>query len=411
MSVLDNAPAMGADIDFEAWRHNIRASTFGLYHYNMGVALRKAGSADTAMAALQRAIEVMPDLVQAYRQLETLLDECGRPVEAAETRHRAMAVDPAYQAKALYHEGCELYDTGSLEQAAASFEEALRHAPDLLEARCYLALVHHTLGHSDVPVPDVPSGFDPVSAFDLGRNYWLLTSLSYNRGFREPSWFAISSRTAEAFIRYRPDQLFGYHHLGCIQREAGQLDAALGMFEESARRFEVDFSFWADFGLVLLAAGDLGRAEETLRRAIALNDKEPMPLNRLGFVLQAQGRADAAVEAHERASALNRIGPLQLSGLAMARELQGNWESALELSRAAVEAGKADPHMKTDPWMLTGFALALEAVGQTEEALEAHRGAIALAPGLLPIQARYRPWAHDRLWKRYDELGFSSSWR
>lgn len=411
MTVAHNAQTGGEQIDYEAWRHNIRTSTFGLYHYNMGVALRKEGSTAAALTALQRAVDAQPDLLQAYRQLETLLQECGQPAQAEDVRRRALAVDPAYSAKAAYHEGADFYQAEMLKRAAESFEQALRNAPDFLPAQCYLHLVQLKLGRADVPVPDMPPNFDPVLAHDLAHEYRLLCSLSYNRGSMEPSWFAVSSRAAEAYIRYVPDQIFGFHHLASVQREAGQLDAAIQSFKECASRFGGDMSVWSDFGLCLLAAGDLQSAEEVLRKALALNDKAPFPLNRLGFVLQAQGRTDAAIEAHEAAALLYRNGPFQISGLALAREMEGKWESALNLHRAAVDAAKSDPHMKTDPWMLTGLGLALEAVGRTEEALEAHRSAIALAPGWLPIQARCRPWARERLWACYDRLGFSSSWR
>jgi superkiller protein 3 len=55
----------------------------GLAYYYRGEALNRLGRVDEAMAALERALELLPRNSRAYYTLGILLDKKNRPEEAA----------------------------------------------------------------------------------------------------------------------------------------------------------------------------------------------------------------------------------------------------------------------------------------------------------------------------------------
>lgn len=126
--------------------------------------------------------------------------------------------------------------------------------------------------------------------------------------------------------------------------------------------------------LDLFGSGDMARAEEVLRGAVAGEHAPPEALELLGGVLSAQGRFAEALQWYDRAKALRPSSPSLRHNRAQALSVLGRPREALEDLEEAVRL-KPDLH---PAWNQMGGVLA--ALGDTAAAERAYRKALALRP-------------------------------
>ncbi len=98
-----------------------------------------------AMAAYRRALELDPDLPDAWLNLGRLLHEHGELAEAERSYRRAVALQPD-EPTAAYNLGVVLQDLGRRAEAAAAYERTLELDPTFTEAHYNLSVVYEELG-------------------------------------------------------------------------------------------------------------------------------------------------------------------------------------------------------------------------------------------------------------------------
>ncbi len=122
--------------------------------------------------------------------------------------------------------------------------------------------------------------------------------------------------------------------------------------------------------------GDLGKAEQSLRKAIALRPGEPVLHSNLGNVLKDRGRLSEAIESYEQALRLNPTHADAHYNLGAALTKAGKWDEAIESYRRAVanNPGFADAHYN--------LGNALRELGAVGDAVMAYEQAIRHKPRL-----------------------------
>jgi eukaryotic-like serine/threonine-protein kinase len=108
-------------------------------HYNVGVAYRRKGDPESAVAAFRKAVRFNPKFAQAYRALGTTLENRESLDEAVAAYREAIRLQPR-EAYFHYLLGHALDARGSRAQAIAAYREAVRLNPDFAEAHCNLGL-------------------------------------------------------------------------------------------------------------------------------------------------------------------------------------------------------------------------------------------------------------------------------
>jgi tetratricopeptide (TPR) repeat protein len=197
-------------------------------HNNLGNALGQRGRLDDAVASYQRALALSPEFAEAHNNLGYVLRGLGRLDDAVSSYRRALQIRPGY-AEAHHNLGDALQRLGQLEQAVASYQRALAHSPDFAEA-------HHNLGNAQ-------------------RSLGLLDDAlaSYRRA-----------------LQLKPDFTAAHANLGISLRLAGDEAAA----EASCRRaLAIDPNFAASIATLADISADQGRfaeAEQLFQRAIAI---------------------------------------------------------------------------------------------------------------------------------------------
>jgi tetratricopeptide (TPR) repeat protein len=126
--------------------------------------------------------------------------------------------------------------------------------------------------------------------------------------------------------------------------------------------------------------GDLDRAVNDFRAAVALDPSAPGPLEALGDAQYQLQRYDRAADAYERFLRLDDRSPRVAYRLALARYRQRDLQAALGTLRDAL---RLDDRLADAHYLL---GLCLRDLHRTDEALRAFEQAVALAPGMIPAR-------------------------
>ena len=116
--------------------------------YEQGLALEYEESAEEAMAAYRRALELDASLPDAHLNLGRLLHERGDAAEAERHYRLALAARPD-DATAAFNLGVALQDLKRLRDAAKAYETALASDPGYADAHYNLAGVYEKLGERE----------------------------------------------------------------------------------------------------------------------------------------------------------------------------------------------------------------------------------------------------------------------
>jgi tetratricopeptide (TPR) repeat protein len=151
--------------------------------------------------------------------------------------------------------------------------------------------------------------------------------------------------------------------------EAATVLGALGDERDQA-------SAWHERALALAAAGRLDDAEQSERKALALNPLLPEPHNHLGVLLARRGRVEEALARFEAAAALDPNNAEAWNNKGNALRALGRGSDAAAAYRSAGALDPDDP----DPW--NGLGVLSVQAGRADEAVPLFERALALEPRL-----------------------------
>jgi tetratricopeptide (TPR) repeat protein len=189
-----------------------------------------------------------------------------------------------------------------------------------------------------------------------------------------------------------------------------ELEQMVSQLEALTSRHPDAASAWLERGRLLLVLGDAERAQESSRRAVALDDRNAEAHSALGVAYLASGQVQAALEQLEAAARLAPEQPERLTNLGTVYMLRGRvteaiatYERALTLApddaRTHGDLGAAHlannrpdlalPHLSRATALapdratfLTNLGYAYQKQGLLDKAVESQRRAIALDPKL-----------------------------
>ena len=101
--------------------------------YIRGLALGNLGRFEEAIASCDKALEIKPDLHEVWNNRGRALDDLGRLEEAIASYDKALKFKPNSH-EAWYNRGLALVKLGRIEEAIASYDKALKFKPNYHEA-------------------------------------------------------------------------------------------------------------------------------------------------------------------------------------------------------------------------------------------------------------------------------------
>jgi len=309
-----------------------------------------------AEQAYQRALDLDPNYPPTHLLRAEVLARLGRAEAADRHRQTARQLDPKNPLPVLGMAQVDL-EAGRLDEAAEGFDRALELFPGLGQAHLGLARIAHLRGDSATANEQAA----------LGRR------LNNPIGIPDP----------RAAINVEPVSSLGLARLGKELLQRGQFDQAIQILEEAVRRNPERVNPLVSLGLASMIRDDFVRAEELLRRAVALQPTDTEAQAGLGnlLFLAPGGRIAEAVEHLAESARLDPGNRDTQNRLGHGLTLLGRLDEAEVHLRRAIEI---DPDFSSGRYRLAMLLRELnrsdEAVAELEQVIRINRTILA-APG------------------------------
>jgi predicted O-linked N-acetylglucosamine transferase (SPINDLY family) len=252
------------------------------------------------------------------------------------TGGRPMAASP--QALRAAARGDRLADQGRLLDALRSYEQALRLAPQLVEARINAGLTLSAMGkHGDA--------LATLQRAAAERPDLAPAHLALGDAQREAGDLAVAEASYRRALELAPRLVGALCNLGATLRRRGRLAEATDVLDRAVALAPDSVACWLNRANVLQDRGQLADAEAAFRRTLALAAGNVEALAGLGATLEAQSRYEEALVPLERALALRRDDPAVLAKLAHLCMVLGRQHDARGYLRRARGADSLDLHL------------------------------------------------------------------
>lgn len=235
-------------------------------HAGVGAAFLEQGNVTGAIPALERAVELDPQLMEAHNNLAMALLDAGRPAESIAHFTAALQLRPGV-ASTYYNFGNALLGLGRVDDAIDQQQKALALQRDFPEAECALANALAAAGRGADAIPHfeaslrlqpglAPAHFGLANAFaNAGRleesipHYEATLRAvpgSLEAHFNLANVFFALRRLPDALVHYeaalqlRPDLADAYNNAGNALALSGRIPEAIARYE-AALRYQPDF--------------------------------------------------------------------------------------------------------------------------------------------------------------------------
>ncbi len=233
------------------------------YLVNLGLALEAAKRPDDALATLQEAVALDPQLFVAHFALANVLLGLRRGDEAIRHYQQAITLQPG-NASAHNNFGNALKDIGKLDEAIASYRHTLLLQPQHVRAHFNLGTVLKEKGHLDEAIQS------------------LLQALSLD-----------------------PALVEAHLNIGVAFHDLGQLENALAHARRAAELDPRNASVLNNLGAVLRDMGQVDEAMACYAAAVALRPDLAEARHNQGVALQISGREEEALVKFQEAQSVN----------------------------------------------------------------------------------------------------------
>jgi tetratricopeptide (TPR) repeat protein len=296
-------------------------------HTNLGNALRARGKPDEAAACHRRAIGLKRDYPEAHNNLGSVLRDLGHLDDAAKSFERALSIKADFP---LAHDnlGVVLLALGRDEEAIAAHRRALSLAPDFPNAHAHLGRALHKLGRVEEAAASYRRAVMMNPDHAEARTH-------LGNALRELGRSADAIDSYRAAIALQPDHAEIHNNLGNALLDVGQIEDALQSYRR-AIELQPDYAkAHSNLGSALRELGRLDEASDSLQRALALEPKSAEILTNFAIVQRFQADLAGAEASLRRALQLHAASPTTLTGLAELAADDGRFAEAETLYRQA----------------------------------------------------------------------------
>jgi tetratricopeptide (TPR) repeat protein len=335
---------------------------------NRGITYRALGRDDAALADIDRALALRPDMIEAYNNRGTTLSAMARHAEAVAEFTRVLELD-ADNAAALANRAGSLHRLGRDDEALSDVDAAVAIDPGLGVARMNRAMILDALERTDEALDEFARALDADADS---------AACHYNRAnvYRRLGHHAEALTGYDRAVALQPDYAEAFVNRANTLHDLGRDDEALVDLAHA-----IDLPSAADGaaalalavrGNVLIAMGRNEEAAEDLGRAIALDPVLVEAYLNRGIALERLGRRDEALADFDRAAALDPGSAVALAGRGEVHAAEGRYDEAL------ADLGLAIAHGSMPSLLVRGNLYV--ALDRPDEALADYRRAIELDP-------------------------------
>lgn len=369
---------------------------------HMAGILAGGGKSDKALNVLDRAIELDPEVSEAYFSKGLLLLNLKRPAEAEEAMRAGLARS-SDSAVGHYHLGRVLLESGKADEAMASFERAITVNPAFEPA--YLALasmyesrndkeqaagvlkkylqnvnprnrdIRHQLVRLYIEAKDYPAAKKELEELiaDDPTDWDAQLRMALIHGEQKEYSLAIDRLTL--ILKARPAELKVRDYLGYIYEESKDTQKAIDAYTLNVQLEPTFFEGHLHLGVLYYRLKRFPEATEHLGHAIALNPKQPESHIVQGLAYLQLEQFDKSAEAFQEGIRHNPKNADLHFNLGTAYDKLNRFDDVVRAMETAI---KLDPH-HADALNYLGYSYADRGI-KIDQALSLTKQAVALKP-------------------------------
>jgi arylsulfatase A-like enzyme/Flp pilus assembly protein TadD len=276
--------------------------------------------------------------------------------------------DPGEEHNLATNRSGTLNDLRSRLQELRLADPGFGRSEESAEVRERLAALGYVTGAGAAPKPRYTEGDDPKRLIALDAQLQAVVEL-YRRGDVRGAL-----ALCETVVEKRPDMAIALSHLALLQRELGELGAAVKSLERSLSLTPGDTETVALLGNYLNEAGRSGEARALLQPYARREPPDVDVLIALGVAHANLGQAEGAVSSFERARAADPTNPLPMLNLATVHVSARRFDRARKELEAVL---LLNPNLARAH---NALGVVAAQTGRPEEAIEHWRRAVELDP-------------------------------
>ncbi|HXA47294.1 MAG TPA: tetratricopeptide repeat protein, partial [Burkholderiaceae bacterium] len=330
---------------------------------NLGNALQDLKRFDEAANSYRLALRLNPDYAELHNNLGNALSGLGKMDEALACFHRALEIAPEF-AEAHSSLGSALEEREQLDGAAESFRRALQIHPNYAEAHsnlgnvlqkqgqledaiaCYRQALSITPNHAEILFNLGNALLKSKQLDDAATSYRLAIQIKPNYAaaysnlgnvLREQKLFDDATASFHQAIALNPTYADAHRNLACLYKETSQFNDAVASFQQALKYAPDDATLYNDLGSVFV---DLARFDDAMahyRHALQINPKYAEAYYNQGIVLSHRAEFENAIASYKRAIQLKPDYSAAYTNLGNALKDLGQFGDAVESYRRALE--------------------------------------------------------------------------
>jgi tetratricopeptide (TPR) repeat protein len=329
----------------------------------LGEFYKHVGQSDKALTSFRRAMEINPSSIpardrlidhylttgkldEAAQQVQAIFDKNkkdltgryfdarlrlarGKPDEAIEILQGVIRDEPQH-AGAHYYLGLAYGTKNDVPQTRRELTEAVKLAPNMVDARTSLAGLHLAEGSYDLAIEQAQAGLRLN-----GRNLQAATILG--DAYLRKNDLAKAKQTFEAIAKALPKEPLSRYRLGLIARSEKNDTMALSYFEEALAVDPNAIEPLDQIAAIKVGQGKAKEARDRVQKQLELVPNNPVLYTLLGRLWQQAKDAGQAEAAYKKAMSVDPQLPLSYISLGELYLMTGKQEQAAKEYEAALE--------------------------------------------------------------------------
>jgi tetratricopeptide (TPR) repeat protein len=334
--------------------------------FDRGTELYELGKYEKAIASLDQAIKIKPDLHNAWSNRGHVLGNLGRYADAITSYDRAIEINPDNH-EAYYARGIALDKLGRCEEAISSLDRAIEFKPDFHEAYYSRGIALGHLGRYEEAITSYERAIEINPDFQAWHNRGITLG---HLGRHEE---AIASY--ERAIEINPD-FQAWHNRGGALYNLDRYEEAIASYDQAIEINPDYHDAWSNRGTAL---ANLGRYEEAINsynQAIEINPDLHQAWHNRGVMSGSLGRYEEAITSFDQATNIKPDYHKAWYNRATVLVNLKRYKEAIPIFDRAIEINPDDHEY----WYNRGITLIN--LGQYEEAIKNYDQAIEIKPDL-----------------------------
>ncbi len=340
-----------------------REPNFPLSHYYLGIAYQASGNIQTAKSELSDALKLAPDLDGArlalatlhfgYRDYKLALQEAQRVLERHPEDSNANLIVGDVRLRQLKPDEAKPY-----------FEKVIKNAPKDPRGYARLGLVYQAKKNNKAAIEQFEKSLSIESSLDVLS---MITAIHLANNEPQKAIERVMTQ-----MKQSPQNPFLHHLIARVYIVAGDLKRAEESLKKAIELKNDLVAAYIDLGNIYVQRGALDEAIKQYKDTIKINPKVIQPYMLLGVIYERQGKINDAIENYKKALEINpKFAPAANNLAWLYAEHGGNIDVALGLAEKAKEAMPDDPAVSdTLGWIYYKKQVYLTAISHLKESSE-----------------------------------------